>query len=295
MSRTLTAGLDNTPESLAAADWAAREAERRDLPLRLVHVHQPALRGPMPYPLPEERPEQLKETLEEAATDLRRRHPAVTITTEEIVGDPAKTLAALAGDSTDSDEDADTELLVLGSRGLGGLVGYLLGSVSLPTISHARRPVVAVRASERAAADSGDVLLGLDPKRPSDDVIAFAFDAAERRAATLRVVHGWTPSPRLGYAPEQFAPGLMDALQAEHVEALAATLRPWREARPQARVVEQVSQGSPAHQLVQAAASASLVVLGRRARHTPLTPRIGPITHALLHHSPTPVAVIPHA
>ncbi|WP_306955883.1 universal stress protein [Streptomyces sp. B4I13] len=30
--------MDGCPESVAAADWAAREAQRRDLPLHLVHA-----------------------------------------------------------------------------------------------------------------------------------------------------------------------------------------------------------------------------------------------------------------
>ncbi|MGW5699332.1 universal stress protein, partial [Streptomyces asiaticus] len=38
MPGTVTIGLDGSPESLAAADWAAREAQRRGLPLRLVHA-----------------------------------------------------------------------------------------------------------------------------------------------------------------------------------------------------------------------------------------------------------------
>ncbi len=38
MSRIITAGLDGSRESLAAADWAARESLLRDLPCRLVHA-----------------------------------------------------------------------------------------------------------------------------------------------------------------------------------------------------------------------------------------------------------------
>ncbi|NUK88585.1 universal stress protein [Streptomyces lunaelactis] len=41
MTRTVTVGLDGSPESHAAAEWAAREAKMRGLPLRLVNVWEP--------------------------------------------------------------------------------------------------------------------------------------------------------------------------------------------------------------------------------------------------------------
>lgn len=46
MPRTAIVGLDGSPESHAAAEWAAREAKLRGLPLKLVNV-----RGPVPAPL----------------------------------------------------------------------------------------------------------------------------------------------------------------------------------------------------------------------------------------------------
>lgn len=42
MPRTVTVGLDGSPESRVAADWAAREAKLRGLPLKLVNVWEPA-------------------------------------------------------------------------------------------------------------------------------------------------------------------------------------------------------------------------------------------------------------
>ncbi|MDX2860211.1 universal stress protein, partial [Streptomyces scabiei] len=41
MFRTVTVGIDGSRESLAAAEWAAREARLRALPLRLVNVWEP--------------------------------------------------------------------------------------------------------------------------------------------------------------------------------------------------------------------------------------------------------------
>ena len=49
MSRTIVVGLDGSPESLAAAEWAAREALRTDARLRLVHawLWHPYVYGPL--------------------------------------------------------------------------------------------------------------------------------------------------------------------------------------------------------------------------------------------------------
>ncbi|WP_437097587.1 universal stress protein, partial [Streptomyces longwoodensis] len=46
MVSTVVAGLDGSPESRAAAEWAAREARLRGLPLKIVHVWEP-----LPEPL----------------------------------------------------------------------------------------------------------------------------------------------------------------------------------------------------------------------------------------------------
>ncbi|MGQ4388672.1 universal stress protein [Streptomyces sp. SAS_270] len=104
---------------------------------------------------------------------------------------------------------ADADLLIVGSRGLGGLAGFLVGSVALAAGARSERPVVLVRAGEDAAdehlpdamgsASTGtpyrDVVLGLDLENPGEGVVGFACEAAQRRAADLRVVHGWSPPP----------------------------------------------------------------------------------------------------
>ncbi|NGO78855.1 universal stress protein [Streptomyces sp. YC504] len=302
MSRTISVGLDGSPESRAAAEWAAREAELRQLPLKLVHVWEPA---PIPVaqtaPPGAETQQHWSERIpRESAEGLRLRHPGLEVTTEQVSGRPGEVLPRLPKE--------DTELLVLGSRGLSGIGGYLVGSVGSAVVAHATQPVVLVRAGEQAADEHEmdpagipstagpfrPVVLGLDADHPDDSVIEFAFEAAGRRGTSLRVVHGWNPPPYFAYgltADLEFHAELARGQTA----ALAEALRPWRRKFPAVEVMEKSHFGGPATHLVDASREASLVVVGRRIRRNPLGAHIGPVTHAVLHHAAAPVAVIAHA
>ncbi|MEE4418293.1 universal stress protein [Streptomyces bugieae] len=291
--RPVAVGVDGSPAGLAAADWGAREAQLRDAPLRLVHAGE---WQPYSHP-PPEGPEAARRWSEgvpqEVTTWLHHRHPGLDITAERLTGPPPEVLCEAA---------QAAELLVIGTVGIGPVAGFLLGSVALATVAHSERPVVVVRAR---AADDGPhrghpsgaaspwpVVLGLDLGRPCDDVIRFAFDAAALRVAPLIVVHGWNPPMfyAVGADPNEDAD-----IAAEEQATLRRTLGPWREKYPTVDVAEQAVIGQPARHLLEAGSRAALVVVGR---HTPspraLPPRIGHIAHALLHHCPAPVAVVPH-
>ncbi|MFK0156149.1 universal stress protein [Streptomyces sp. NPDC090493] len=300
MLRTVTVGLDGSPESRAAAEWAAREAGLLGLTLKIVHVREPAPAHVAQAPLVgTETSQNWMETLaRESAQGIALRHPGVEVIRELLTGRPADLLTTVA--------DA-AELLVLGSRGLGGAGGFLLGSVGLRVVAHAERPVVLVRAGEQAAdehlmdpagvpsaaAPFRPVVLGLDTEDPDGTLLDFAFDSAARRAAPLRVVHGWTVPPTyeytvaVGYDPR-------DTFARHMAAELAEALRPWRQKYPDVEVVEASRNRTPAAAVVDAARDASLVVVGRRTRHGALGAHIGHVTHAVIHHAPAPVAVVPH-
>ncbi|MEU9792551.1 universal stress protein [Streptomyces sparsogenes] len=300
MPRTITVGLDGSPESRAAAEWAAREATLRGLPVKLVQVWEPVPEPIAQAPLlgAETHQQWTERVPREAVEGLRLRHPGVEVTTENVTGRPAEALVRAA---------RDAELLVLGSRGLSGIGGFLVGSVGLAVVAYAERPVVLVRAGEQAtdehekdragipstAAPFRPVVLGLDTGHPDEALIGFAFDAAARRNVPLRVVHGWNPPPYYAYGM-----ALEPAVQREVAQGDAAmmteVLRPWRQKFPEVEVVEQSHFGSPATLLIDASREASLVVVGRRVRRSSVGAHIGPVTHAVLHHATAPVAVVAH-
>ncbi|OLZ73375.1 stress-inducible protein [Streptomyces sp. IMTB 2501] len=304
MPRTITAGLDGSPESLCAAEWAAREALLRDAPLRLVHAlgrqlytYAPPGGIPQPSPIPDEWSRWADRMLREAEATIARRHPGLRITTDRVTEEPVSALLGAAGEA---------DLLVLGSQGLGGAAGFLVGSVAQAVVAGSRRPVVLVRGGLRpedehqpGAFGSGvtpfrDVVLGLNSAAPNDSVIGFTFETASQRAAGLRVVHG--RSPELPYYDNggDLNAELHDELTGEMHRALSEALEPWREKFPGVDVTEQAVIGKAGSHLVEASRDASLVVIGRRLRRTPIGTGIGPVAHAVLHHATAPVAVVPH-
>ncbi|MFJ5260066.1 universal stress protein [Streptomyces sp. NPDC088387] len=297
----VVAGVDGSAESLAAAEWAAREAVRRERPLLLVHAwnwHPRQEEGEREIANAAQR-HLARRSLRQAEDRIRTVCPEVRLTDEQMEGPATAALLKFADQA---------ELMVLGSRGLSGFTGFLVGSVALGVVARATRPVVLVRADEKAAdehlpADNGspstdtgyrDVVLALDLSDACDEVIEFAFEAARRRHARLRAVHAWqAPSP-IGLGAGDI--GLVKEPQRsyEWLGFLKAVLQVWRDKHPDVAVLESVVEDKPTTALVRAATGAGLLVVGHRLAERPVGPRTGPVTHAAIHHVGCPVAVVPH-
>ncbi|MFJ5774139.1 universal stress protein [Streptomyces sp. NPDC093094] len=289
MTGPITAGVDGSEESLAALAWAAREAVRRDRPLRVVqaweHETHEALDG--------DRDTQARwaaEAVAAAAGRAAERHPGLEVTADAVEGPVVDTLVAAA---------AEAGTLVLGSRGHAAVVGFLLGSVGQQVIAGTTCPVVLVRAGDRASDEvAGHEIVVGQQGTPEDSAAAlgFAFGTAAARGATVRAVRAWTLPPVFAYSPGSMKL-LDDAGGPEPFEqkALAEALRPWRERFPDVHVVEHVEMGSAGQVLLSVAGRAQLMVVGRRARRTAVGARIGSVAHGVLHHAGCPVAVVPPA
>ena len=289
MTRAITAGVDGSPESLAAADWAAAEASLRGLPLRIVHAWS---WQPLDVPVVQDRETQsasAKAILRGVEAFVAGRYPDLTVTTQ-VVEDTA--VSALLGEAERS------EMLVIGSRGHGALLGFMLGSYGQQVIAATTRPIVSVRAGDGPAREeeTGEVVVGQQgTPEDSDAVLGFAFEAAAARGATLRVVRAWSLPPVYAYSPaSMYLADQAGGLEPFEKKALAEALAPWRKRFPDVPVIESVEMGSAGQLLLSAASRARLLVVGRRVRRSPVGTRIGSVAHAALHHAPCPVAVVPH-
>jgi nucleotide-binding universal stress UspA family protein len=182
MTRPITAGIEGTEESLAALDWAAREAVRRDVALRVIHAWRFQPYEGIDAGDRDTQEGWARDAVTEAVRTVTGRHTGLDVSTEVVEGGSVDVLVAAA---------ADAELLVLGSRGHGPVVGFLLGSVGQQVIAEAARPVVLVRAGDQATAEASgrEIVVGQegDPE-DSADVLRFAFETAAARGATVRAV-----------------------------------------------------------------------------------------------------------
>ncbi|MGW8378326.1 universal stress protein [Streptomyces sp. ODS28] len=287
MNRSVVAGVNGSPESLAAAEWAAGEAARRRARLWLLYAEESLSEGARMALLPEiDAPRRrARGALREVRRTIAERHRDLIVEAHEITQDPRDALQAAS---------KEAEVVVLGSSGMGAVAGYLMGSVGLATVAHAHCPVVLVRAGESAREAGAAVVLGIDVRTSCDPVIDFAFDAASRRAAPLHVVYAWKLPEWYGYAPGLPPQGELPNPAEESMRALASTLAPWRTKWPSVQVTEAVVTGRAGHEVVQAAQDAALLVVGRRVRHPSVGAAVGAVAHAVLHHARCPVGVVPH-
>ncbi|MGW5418666.1 universal stress protein [Streptomyces sp. NPDC003943] len=290
MTAQVTIGLDGSEESITAAHWATREAVLREVPLRLVHVGEWPDAPEIPVSYARDALDRAESLLADTAKRARKEYPDLEVITEYARGRAAEVLTAAANES---------DLTVLGSRGLGGVLGFVVGSVSLAVVGAARQPITLVRAGSRAGGErrtppGGEIVVGVDIHHPCDTLLGFAFTEAARTGLPLRFLHSWTVPASYGYAAT-VDPGIGEELGDRLLEGLDDLLEPWRKRYDGVAVKARAVVGSAAYQLVAAAQDADLVIVGRRTRKVPVGPHLGHVAHAVIHHSPAPVAVVPLA
>lgn len=287
--RPVVAGVDGSPSALQAVRWAAREAVRRGVPLRLLHVcHLTPVRHPRQVAPPAEYRnailDQGRHWLTEAEEAAWHTEPGLAVIADMHEGFAADMLIR---------ESRTARLVVLGSRGVGGFAGMLLGSVPVALTAHGHCPVVVVRSADdrRLPADTAPVLVGVDGSELSAAAVAFAFEAAAARAVPVIALHTWFDVDVSGTWAA--VPGTIDW---DHVReraerALTAELVPWRAKYPNVEVGEIVERERPARALLRHGAGAALIVVGARGRGAVTGLGLGSVSQTLLHHAECPVAV----
>jgi len=256
-------GVDGSPSSDAALDWAAGEARLRGLPMRIVHADRggpgSAARG--------------RELLEAAAARAAGQVPDVT--TGRAAASPAE--AVLAG-------SRGAALVVVGVRGVHGERHPRLGTVVSTLVRRAGCPVAVTREPENTA-PGRRVVVAIDPVTGSPGALGFALEEAALRQLPLVVLTVDTDDTVDSGGTGRQAPGVGRA-QAAVESALTACA-----ARPQVPVTPVVEQArSPALALVGHGRDAALLVVGARRRDDP---HLGAsVSGAALLHAPCTVVAV---
>ncbi|MFA1547936.1 universal stress protein [Actinomadura chokoriensis] len=137
-------GVDGSPASQAALAMAFAEAELHGTSVLAVAAREPAQVKHLPPPADEaDMRKAATERLDQLMLPLQELHPGVHSEAEVVTGPPREVLLDVA---------EGARLLVVGSRGLGGFRGLLLGSVSHALVQHAPCPVAVVHAPPNSSA-----------------------------------------------------------------------------------------------------------------------------------------------
>lgn len=128
----IAVGVDGSEAGERALAWAATEAARSGALLEVHTAYEPGYE----FATPEDIRRSMERTIEAARERVAEIAPQVTVTSCVHEQSPAAALI---------EASHGAHLLVVGTRGLGGFKGLLLGSVSQQCVSHALCPVTVVR------------------------------------------------------------------------------------------------------------------------------------------------------
>lgn len=281
-------GVDGSPPSKVAVDWAAREASMRGVPLSIIHVIQsPAVRMWPEVPMPREVVARMerdgqemlsdaRRTAEEATADTRQIH----IETETIAGGVLPTLIDLS---------KDAEMIVVGCRGTGPINRRLLGSVSRGLIQHAHAPVAVIHDEVPMTAfpAAAPVLVGIDGSPVSEAATAVAFEEASLRRVDLIALHVWSDFALFDVPENELA-----AVHRRADETLSERLAGWQERYPDVHVRPVVALNRPVHQLLERSEAAQLTVVGSHGRGGFAGMLLGSVSLAVAESARMPVLVV---
>jgi nucleotide-binding universal stress UspA family protein len=284
--RQVVAGIDGSPSSLAALDYAAALAARRKAPLHLVH----GFRRPMysydiiGLPLPSETTEdQAREQIHNVLSDLvfrlRHAHPQlVEVKAFQVDASPATALI---------EQSRTAQVAVVGSHGIGGFSELLIGSVSAQVAAHAHGPVIVVRPPVP------DEIVAPGPEQPHHELplgpVLVGFDGSVASYAALEFA--------VEEAVQRDVPLIMTKVDFHRLkdaeDLLADEANVWAAKYPELSIELRAERGEHAgYTLIQMSRHAALTVVGCRGLGGFTGLLLGSVSRNLVHHAHGPVAVI---
>lgn len=289
-------GFDGSENAKAALDYAAEAAQLRKTRLTVVTAYRlPRHFYPNYASLPkgdedEQRNQRAKEILAAARTHL-----------ENYSGDVQFLLAQGHATEVFRDMSAEAQLTVVGSRGRGGFMGLLVGSVATALPPRAGSPVVVVPTDvPEAGSDDGGaalnrpVVAGVDGSAASRAVELQAAQAAQERGVVLQILMVMPPPDSLAsWYPELVQQSVIDSRRSEYEDWLDAERR-WLQGHfPDLKISRHLAYGDPVTTFVDSSNSAQLIVVGTRGRGAVAGTVLGSVSRELLQQQVGSVMVVP--
>lgn len=278
---TVVVGVDQSPGSTRALEFAVTESRLRDIDLRIVHAAEPW--SPSPYATSQkpmsyaDRANEGRKLLTRARDRAQEALSPGRVHTQVMEGSAGQVLV---------DESRDATVVVLGSRQHSELRAVLLGSVSAAVAAHAHAPVVVVRGEPRQPGSASRIVAGTDGSTHGTNTLRFAFEEASLRQQYLEVVHVWRP---YGF----FTPSELAQMSTDAEEPLRRDVADTASAWPDVNYRTEVVAGRATTELVHRSTDTELLVVGHRGGGGALAELLlGSVSQAVLHHANCPVAIV---
>ncbi|HET8879086.1 MAG TPA: universal stress protein [Arthrobacter sp.] len=274
----VVAGYDDSDTSRLALRWAAAHAATLGRPLRVVHawvwpVFTKNL-GPVTGVAGSGLRHSAEAVRDAGAALARAAAPGLPVEAVMAAGLPAQVLR---------DAAAGAALLVVGSRGMGGMLGHLAGSVCLELAGSAPCPLMVVR---RFSIPGQPVAAAIDADAGRSTVLAEAARLATATGAALELIH--ISPDRTPPRPDQGSRHQGRHAPLHGPDLLADAITEARRLAPGLSVTGTLRQGRQvARELAAAAAAADVLVLGSHHRGAGL----GNTVSAVLHQAPCNVLI----
>lgn len=278
-------GMDGSSGAAEALRWAVQEARLRDCRVSAVLVWDESVPqvGLTAEVVPADSAAEAAVALDGFVSGALGHSPDVSVDQCVVHGDPVDALLEASHQS---------DLLVVGARGLSTLRGLLLGSVSQRCLHESATPVVVVRDVPAPPTGSQRIVVGVDGSETSVRALAWALDEARRRHAVVEVVHTWH-LPYLGGYP--YAVPIDTAIFQDEAVALVEHLIADADTSGlPGPIIRTIAADGAVQAVLDAAKDADLVVIGSRGLGGFRGMAFGSVSHAVTHHSPCPVVVISH-
>lgn len=278
-------GIDSSWRDTGALEWALQESLVRREPLQVVHVVDERTRHVPGWE------HSLDESSMDLVTEVQRYLDEIpgmlNNEADLVVGPPPQTLTELA---------ANSRMLVVGRRGIGGFKRLLIGSTSEAVVAAATAPVVIVPDRWKPADHAGPVVIALDDSDEQSALIEFGIAEAMERKLAVRLVHVWDLPAIYSWDAMNVAGVAGEWMEGaeRHFANVADELRG---KYPDLTVEVDVRRGHVVDGVVSAAAEADaqLLVVGTRHHTRVASVLLGSVTRGVLHHATCPLAVVPPA